>query len=82
MKKDVIKNQKGFTLVELLVAIVIIGIISVIAIPLIRNVQENQGQQKFNTYKNSIEKSARLYVETYGEDDLAKVKMNIIIILK
>ena len=74
------KNRKGFTLVELLVAITIVGIIAVIAIPLIRNIQGNQGEQKFNAYKNSIEQSARLYVETYGEDEFGQSESGCIII--
>ena len=39
------KNKKGFTLVELLVAMAILGIIIAIALPVIRNVQDNQGKQ-------------------------------------
>lgn len=35
------ENQKGFTLIELLAVIVILGIIAVIAIPLIGNVINN-----------------------------------------
>ena len=35
------ENQKGFTLIELLAVIVILGIIAVIAVPLIGNVIKN-----------------------------------------
>ena len=75
-----LKNKKGFTLVELLVAITILGVIIALAIPLIRNVQGNQGKQKYNTYRSSIEQSARLYVDTYGEDEFGNNEEGCILI--
>ncbi len=40
--KKLLKNQKGFTLVELLAVIVILGIIAAIAIPSIGNIIDKQ----------------------------------------
>ena len=61
-------NRKGFTLVELLVVVVILGIITGLSIPLIRNIQNSNENKEYNTYRNSIEYSAKLYVDSYGED--------------
>lgn len=41
MKKKILKNQRGLTLVEILAVIVILGIIAAIAIPSIVDVIEN-----------------------------------------
>ena len=62
------KNNKGFTLVELLVAVAILGIITGMSIPLIRNVRQNNEQRKYTSYGESLVQSAKLYVDSYGED--------------
>ncbi len=62
------KNNKGFTLVELLVTISILGIVSVMALPLIRNIVEANTMRKYSTYRDSVESSAKLYVDSYSED--------------
>ena len=62
------KNKKGFTLVELLVTIVILGIVTGISIPIIRNVQSSMTKKKYTTYYNGLKSSAKLYNDSYGED--------------
>ena len=62
------KGKKGFTLTELLVVIVILGIITGISIPLIRNLGEKNGRRKYTTYADSMQYSAKLYVDSYNED--------------
>ena len=62
------RNNKGFTLVELLVTISILGIVSVMAMPIVRNIVEANNMKKFITYKDSVESSAKLYVDSYAED--------------
>jgi len=57
----VILNNKGFTLVELLVTVAILGIISGISIPLIKNIQYQQRIKQFETYKTNMISSAKLY---------------------
>ena len=62
------KNKNGFTLVELLVTVVILGIITGLSIPLIRNIQENNKNREYIAYMDSLKYSAKLYVDSYGED--------------
>ncbi|NGM82338.1 type II secretion system protein [Paenibacillus sp. 7124] len=56
------ENQKGFTLIELLAVIVILGIISVIAIPLIGNVINNSKSNADVATARQIYDAARLYI--------------------
>ena len=58
-------NNKGFTLVELLVVIVILGIITGLSIPLLRNVRENNQKKEYNTYMDTLKYSAKLYIDSY-----------------
>lgn len=56
------ENQKGFTLIELLAVIVILGIIAVIAIPLIGNVISNAKDDSDLATARQVYDAARLYV--------------------
>ncbi|MNO37893.1 putative major pilin subunit [compost metagenome] len=56
------ENQKGFTLIELLAVIVILGIIAVIAVPLIGNVISNSKANSDVATARQIYDAARLYV--------------------
>ena len=66
------KNKKGFTLVEILVAIIILGIITGISIPLISNIKVAQRTKQFDTYRNSLEAGAKLYNSSYSIDLFGK----------
>ena len=61
-------NKKGFTLVELLVTIAILGIITGISVPLIRNIQSTQTNKKYGTYLDSVVSGAKLYIDSYAVD--------------
>ena len=62
-------NRKdGYTLVELLVTIVILGIITGISIPLIRNVRESQQRKQYETYRNSLSYASKVYADSFSED--------------
>ena len=61
-------NRKGFTLTELLVVIVILGIIAGLTIPLIRGLSDTFEKKKYTSYKDSMLTSGKLYNDSYGED--------------
>lgn len=48
------RNNKVFTLVELLVAIVILGIITGMSIPLVKNVKNNNENKKYEIYSDLL----------------------------
>lgn len=55
------KNNKGFTLTEVIVSISIIAIIMIIAIPSINNIMKNSKNQISSITKKNIEESAKLF---------------------
>lgn len=59
--RKMMKNEKGFTLVELLAVIVILGIIVAIAIPAIGNVIEKAGKNADEAEVGMVFDAARLY---------------------
>ncbi len=61
-------NNKAFTLVELLVAITILAILTLIAIPTIRSFQNNNSKSQFLNYREAVETSGKLYIDSYGYD--------------
>lgn len=61
-------NNKGFTLVELLATMVILGIITGISMPLLRNVMARREYKKYDTYQESLIYASKLYVDSYKED--------------
>ena len=61
-------KKRGFTMVELVVAIAILGVLTLIALPTIRAIQANNKKAKFVAYEKSIAASSKLYVDSYGED--------------
>ena len=65
-------KKKGFTLVELLVAIVILGIISGLSIPLLRVLSNSRNERQYKTYMDSMIASAKLYNDSYSEDLFGK----------
>ena len=61
-------NKKGFTLVELLVAISVLAVVMIIALPQISNVKNTNQTTKYKKYAESVISSAKLYTDSYAED--------------
>ncbi|MGI6324539.1 MAG: type II secretion system protein [Bacilli bacterium] len=72
--------KKGFTLVELLAVIVILGIILAIAIPNILNLINNSKEQAYESQKRFIIDAAKKYVmanqNLVFENNVATITLN------
>src|SRR5690554_320890 len=55
-------NKKGFTLVELIAIIVILGVVLVIAIPTVSNIVENSRIESFNKSEVTMIEAAKGYM--------------------
>lgn len=62
------KKNKGFTLVELLATVVILGVITALSFPLLKRFTENSENRKFDIYGQSLIDSAKSYVDAYETD--------------
>ena len=58
------KNEKGFSLVELLAVVVILGLLSTIAIIGVNAIIKNAEKQHYETQKNTLKMAAQSYAQT------------------
>lgn len=63
-----LNNEKGFTLVELMVVVVIIGILVAIIIPIYGNVQDNSAMKAHESNLRAIDGAISMYNAQEGKD--------------
>jgi type IV pilus assembly protein PilA len=66
LMKSFHKNQKGFTLVELMVVVVIIGVLVAIAIPVYNNIASNAADDAHKANIRTIASAVQLYKIQYN----------------
>jgi type IV pilus assembly protein PilA len=66
------KNEKGVTLVELLIVIVILGIIAAISVPAVGNIVSNANKDALLADATNLQQQVNLYC-TSEDDDICKV---------
>ena len=66
--KKIKKYNKGFTLVEMITTITILGVVSLIALPVISNVSSGFTTQKFENYEEALITATKLYVDQNHDD--------------
>lgn len=56
--------KKGFTLIELLGILVILGTITLVAVPTVIGTNKKAKENDYNEFKKTIENAAEVYIET------------------
>tara|TARA_Y100000589_G_scaffold140466_1_gene134161 strand:- start:546 stop:1094 length:549 start_codon:yes stop_codon:yes gene_type:complete len=76
LAKRNIRNASGFTLVELIVVVVIIGILSAIAVPSFNNASDKAKQKEASTLLASYAKAAQAYYTEYSQTPKTVANLN------
>jgi type IV pilus assembly protein PilA len=73
--KKMLKNKKGFSLIELLIVIAIMGVLAVIAFSMFSGVVANSKKKADNTQAGNIQKALVAYIVDTGDVDLSELKV-------
>lgn len=68
-------NKKGFTLTELIVVIVIIGLVLLIVIPVSSNIMQNNAKEKGTFYVQTLENAVNTYCDMYKTDNVTLAQL-------
>lgn len=68
-------NKKGFTLTELIVVIVIIGLVLLIVIPVSSNIMQNNAEEKGKFYVQTLENAVNTYCDMYKTNNVEFSKL-------
>ena len=72
-------NKKGFTLTELITVIAIIGLILLITIPVYTGVMNNNKEEKYKLYVETVEKAVLTYADIEADDGDKSVTIQTLI---
>ena len=72
-------NKKGFTLTELITVIAIIGLILLITIPVYTGVMNNNKEEKYKLYVETVEKAVLTYADIEENDGDKSVTIQYLI---
>ena len=72
--KKLLKNKKGFSLVELLIVIAIMGVLAVIAFSMFSGIVANSTRKADEEQANNIQKALTSYMVDTGDTELKQLK--------
>ncbi|MDD3048630.1 MAG: prepilin-type N-terminal cleavage/methylation domain-containing protein [Bacilli bacterium] len=67
-------NKKGFTLLELLAAVIILGILALIIIPTVLKTTDQFKEEAYNAMIKNVENATRIYINR-NKDDITNINV-------